>query len=54
MKAAIARFLRCRSGTTAVEYALLATGMTAAIFAASRLVGTALNVVMTGVAANAT
>lgn len=52
MKAAITRFMRCSSGATAVEYALLGMGMAAAIVAASRLVGTALNVVLSGLTSN--
>ncbi|MCB1533218.1 MAG: Flp family type IVb pilin [Rhodoblastus sp.] len=54
MKAAISKFLRCRSGATAVEYALLATGMAVAIVSAAKLVGTALNLVITNIASNTT
>ena len=54
MKAAISKFLRCRSGATAVEYALLATGMAVAIVSASKLVGTTLNVIIGNIAANTT
>lgn len=46
MKARIVRFLRCRSGASATEYGLLAMGMAAFIVAASKMVGTALNIVL--------
>ncbi len=54
MKAAITRFVRCRSGASATEYGLLAMGMAAFIIAASKLVGTALNGVLTRLANNGT
>lgn len=46
MKAAIVQFLKCRSGATAVEYALFATGMGVAIVAASKMVGTSLQITL--------
>ncbi len=46
MKAAIVRFLKCRSGASAVEYALFATGMGVAIVAASKMVGTSLQITL--------
>jgi len=54
MRAAISRFVRCRSGASATEYGLLAMGMAAFIVAASKLVGTALNTVLTRLANSAT
>ncbi len=54
MRAAISRFVRCRSGASATEYGLLAMGMAAFIVAASKLVGTALNTVLTRLATSAT
>ncbi|MCB1541875.1 MAG: Flp family type IVb pilin [Rhodoblastus sp.] len=53
MTAAIIKFVRCRSGASAVEYALLAMAMAVAIVAAAKLVGTALNVVLSNIANNA-
>ena len=54
MKARILRFLRCRSGASATEYGLLAMGMAAFIVAASKMVGTALNVVLGKLSNNVT
>lgn len=53
MKAAITRFVRCRSGASATEYGLLAMGMAVFIVAASKLVGTAINSVLAKLANNA-
>jgi len=54
MKGAIRRFVNCRSGASATEYALLAMGMAVMIIAASKLVGTALNVIIDNLRNNAT
>lgn len=54
MKAQITRFLRCRSGASATEYGLFAMGMAAFIVAASKMVGTALGIVMAKLSNNAT
>jgi pilus assembly protein Flp/PilA len=41
MRALVGRFIRSESGTTAIEYAIIAGGITLAIIAAVQSVGTA-------------
>jgi pilus assembly protein Flp/PilA len=43
MKNLVSRFVKDESGATAIEYALIATGIAIAIIAAVNGVGTALN-----------
>jgi len=49
MKAIITRFVRDESGATAIEYGLIAAGISVAIIAAVKTVGTNLNTTFTNV-----
>jgi pilus assembly protein Flp/PilA len=51
MKMLLARFIREESGTTAIEYALIAAGMSIAIITALSGLGSKLNVAFTSVVA---
>lgn len=51
MKMLLARFAREESGATAIEYALIAAGMSVAIIAALSGLGSKLNVAFTSVRA---
>jgi len=50
MKEVVKRFARDESGATAIEYALIASGISIVIVAAVRLVGTSLTGTFTTVA----
>jgi pilus assembly protein Flp/PilA len=50
MKNLVSRFAKDESGTTAIEYGLIAAGISVVIVAAVNLVGADLNVVFTNVA----
>jgi pilus assembly protein Flp/PilA len=50
MKNIVSRFVKDEAGTTAIEYGLIAAGISVVIVAAVNLVGTDLNVVFTNVA----
>jgi pilus assembly protein Flp/PilA len=50
MKNLVSRFAKDESGTTAIEYGLIAAGISIAIIATVQLVGTDLNVVFNKVA----
>jgi pilus assembly protein Flp/PilA len=54
MRAAIARFSKSESGTTAIEYALIATGISIAIMVAAQSVGSSLNTLYNTVASDVT
>ncbi|HXW48353.1 MAG TPA: Flp family type IVb pilin [Xanthobacteraceae bacterium] len=49
MKAIIKRFVRDETGATAIEYGLIAAGISVAIIAAVKTVGTNLNTTFTNV-----
>ncbi|MFV0282111.1 MAG: Flp family type IVb pilin [Rhodoblastus sp.] len=49
MKARFVCFLQCRSGATAIEYGLLATGLSVAIYAAAKAAGGTIDYVLAGV-----
>jgi pilus assembly protein Flp/PilA len=49
MKKAVWRFLHDNSGATAIEYGLIAAGISIAIIAAVNSVGTSLNTTFSGV-----
>jgi pilus assembly protein Flp/PilA len=50
MKNLVSRFVKDESGATAIEYGLIAAGISVVIITAVNLVGTNLNVVFNGVA----
>jgi pilus assembly protein Flp/PilA len=54
MRNVISRFVKCESGATAIEYALIAAGIAIAIIAAVNAVGSALNTTFTKVKTNLT
>ncbi|WP_438278882.1 Flp family type IVb pilin [Nitrobacter sp.] len=49
MKNLFSRFLKDESGATAIEYGLIAAGISVVIIAAVRTLGTTLNGVFTGI-----
>jgi pilus assembly protein Flp/PilA len=48
----IAKFLKCESGATAIEYGLIAAGISVAIIAVVNTLGTSLNKAFTNVSNN--
>jgi len=50
MKKLVSRFMQDESGATAIEYALIAAGISIVIVTAVNLVGTSLNTVFTSAA----
>jgi pilus assembly protein Flp/PilA len=52
MKTLVSRFVKDESGATAIEYGLIAAGISVVIIAAVKLVGTHLTTVFTTIAAD--